>query len=107
MYNGGILFIDEIQNSLHTKLVLELIKFFINNKLNINAQFIFTTHDVNILSAGILRRDQFWFVEKNKFGESDLTCLVDFEEHVRKDASLDKDYLRGRYGALPYLRLGE
>lgn len=107
MYNGGVLFIDEIQNSLHTKLVLELIRFFINNRLNINAQFIFTTHDVNILSAGILRRDQFWFVEKNKFGESDFTCLVDFEEHVRKDASLDKDYLRGRYGALPYLRLGE
>jgi len=107
MYNGGVLFIDEIQSSLHTKLVIELIKFFINNRLNINAQFIFTTHDVNILSAGILRRDQFWFVEKNKFGESDLTCLADFKEHVRKDASLDKDYLRGRYGAIPYLRLVE
>lgn len=107
MYNGGILFIDEIQNSLHTKLVLGLVDFFVKNKLNINAQVIFTTHDVNILDANILRRDQFWFVEKNEYGESELTCLVDFEEHVRKDANIDKDYLRGRYGAIPYLKLGE
>lgn len=107
MFNGGILFIDEIQNSLHTKLVLGLIGFFVNNQLNIKAQFIFTTHDVNILAADILRRDQFWFVEKNKYGESELTCLVDFDEHIRKDANLDKDYLRGRYGAIPYLKIGE
>jgi hypothetical protein len=107
MFNGGILFIDELQNSLHATLVLGLINFFINSKLNNRAQFIFTTHDVNILSANILRRDEFWFVEKNEFGESEITCLVDFEEHVRKDAHLEKDYLKGRYGAIPYLRIGE
>lgn len=107
MINHGVLFIDEIQNSLHTKLVLGLISFFTDNKLNTKAQFIFTTHDVNILAANILRRDQFWFVDKNKYGESEMTCLVDFDEHVRKDANLDKDYLRGRYGAIPHLKNGE
>lgn len=105
MYKGGVLFIDEIQNSLHTNLVIGLVKFFVKNKININAQFIFTTHDVNILASDILRRDEFWFVEKNKYGESELTCLVDFDEHVRKDARLDKDYLRGRYGAIPFFNI--
>ena len=105
LYHGGILCIDEIQNSLHTSLVIGLIKYFVTNKINMKAQFIFTTHDVNILAADILRRDEFWFVEKNNYGESDLTCLVDFDEHVRKDARLDKDYLRGRYGAIPFLTL--
>lgn len=105
MFNGGILFIDEIQNSLHTKLVTALVNFFVNNNIKSNAQFIFTTHDVNILAEKILRRDQLWFVEKNRFGESELTCLVDFDEHVRKDANLDRDYLRGRYGAIPYISL--
>lgn len=105
MFNGGILFIDEIQNSLHTKLVTALVNFFVNNNIETNAQFIFTTHDVNILAEKILRRDQLWFVEKNYLGESELTCLVDFDEHVRKDANLDKDYLRGRYGAVPHISL--
>lgn len=107
MYNGGVLFIDEIQNSLHTKLVISLIKFFMKNHLNVKAQFIITTHDTNVLASDLFRRDQLWFVEKNKYGESDLTCLVDFDEHVRKDASIDKDYLRGRYGAIPYISLEE
>ena len=75
------------------------------NHLNIKSQFIITTHDINILASDLFRRDQLWFVEKSKYGESDLTCLVDFDEHVRKDASIDKDYLRGRYGAIPYISL--
>ncbi len=105
MISGGILFIDEIQNSLHTKLVVGLVEFIIKNKLNKNAQFVFTTHDVNILASKLMRRDQFWFVDKNEYGESEMTCLVDFDEHVRKDANLDKDYLRGRYGAIPFVSL--
>ena len=105
IFSGGVLFIDEIQNSLHTKLVLGLLRFIVKNQINKDAQFIMTTHDVNILGDKSFRRDQFWFVEKNEYGESELTALIDFEEHVRKDALLDKDYLRGRYGAIPYLRL--
>lgn len=105
MFNDGVLFIDEIQNSLHTKLVISLIRFFMKNHLNIKSQFIITTHDTNVLASGLFRRDQLWFLEKNKYGESDLTCLIDFDEHVRKDASIDKDYLRGRYGAIPYISL--
>lgn len=107
LYSGGTLFIDEIQNSLHTKLLIGLISFFVHNNLNIKAQFIITTHDTNVLASNLYRRDQLWFVEKNRYGESELTCLADFEEHVRKDASIDKDYLRGRYGAIPYISLGD
>ncbi len=105
MYSGGVLFIDEIQNSLHTKLVSGLIKFIIKTNEKSNAQFVFTTHDTNILTKNLLRRDQLWFVSKNKYGESELSCLADFDEHVRKDASIDKDYLRGRYGAIPHITL--
>ncbi|MCT4612369.1 MAG: ATP-binding protein [Clostridia bacterium] len=105
--NNGVLFIDEIQNNIHTKLLVELIKTLMCNKADSRAQFIFTTHDVNFLNYGLFRRDQYWFVEKNKYGESELTSLVDFDEHVRKDANIYKDYLRGRYGAIPYTKLGD
>jgi AAA15 family ATPase/GTPase len=105
IFDGGVLFIDEIQNSLHPNLIVGLINFINHNEKNKNAQFIYTTHEVLILATKLLRRDQYWFVEKNKFGASELSCLFDFEEPIRKDASLDKDYLRGRYGAIPYLNL--
>lgn len=105
IFNGGVLFIDEIQNSLHPNLLIGLISFIINNNRNINSQFIYTTHDVNILAKKLLRRDEYWFVEKSQFGASELSSLYDFDETVRKDASLDKDYLRGRYGAIPYINL--
>lgn len=105
IFDGGVLFIDEIQNSLHPNLIVGLINFINHNEKNKNAQFIYTTHEVLVLANKLLRRDQYWFVEKNKFGASELSCLFDFEEPIRKDASLDKDYLRGRYGAIPYLNL--
>lgn len=105
IYDGGVLFIDEIQNSLHPNLIVGLINFINHNEKNKNAQFIYTTHEVLILAKKLLRRDQYWFVEKNKYGASELSCLFDYDEPIRKDASLDKDYLRGRYGAIPYLSL--
>lgn len=103
--NGGTLMIDEFGASLHTHLSLELIKIF-QSTLNNDAQLIITTHDTNLLRGDLLRRDQIWFTEKNKLGETDLYSLVEYKinqaNSVRNDASFNKDYLLGKYGAIPY-----
>lgn len=103
--NGGTLLIDEFGASLHTKLSIELIKLF-QSSLNLNAQLIITTHDTNLLRGELLRRDQVWFTEKNEYGISDLYSLVEYKinqaNSVRNDASYNKDYLLGKYGAIPY-----
>ncbi|HJV16336.1 MAG TPA: ATP-binding protein, partial [Bacillales bacterium] len=70
------------------------------------AQLIFATHDTTHLSKKLFRRDQIWFVEKDRFGCSDLYSLVEYkldEEKVRNDASFEKDYILGKYGAIPYI----
>lgn len=66
-----------------------------------NGQLIFTTHDTNLLSKDIFRRDQIWFTEKDRYGSSDLYSLAELK--VRNDASFENDYIKGRYGAIPYL----
>jgi AAA15 family ATPase/GTPase len=70
------------------------------------AQLIVTTHDTNLLRKDLLRRDQIWFAEKSPEGISDLYSLVEYKinqaNSVRNDASFSKDYLSGRYGAIPY-----
>jgi hypothetical protein len=65
------------------------------------AQLIFTTHDTNLLGAGLLRRDQIWFTEKNNDGASHLYPLSDFKP--RKEENLQSGYLQGRYGAIPFI----
>lgn len=67
------------------------------------AQLLFNTHDTTLLDTAILRRDQIWFVEKDQEGASHLYPLSDFS--ARKDGALEKGYLRGRYGALPFIDL--
>lgn len=103
--NGGVLLIDEFGASLHTKLSIELIKIF-QSSLNTGAQLIITTHDTNLLRGELLRRDQIWFTEKNDLGVSDLYSLVEYKVNqansVRNDATFNKDYLLGKYGAIPY-----
>lgn len=102
---GGTLLIDEFGASLHTKLSIELIKIF-QSSLNKRAQLIITTHDTNLLRGELLRRDQIWFTEKNEFGATDLYSLVEYKVNqaasVRNDATFNKDYLLGKYGAIPY-----
>jgi hypothetical protein len=66
-----------------------------------NAQLLFATHDTNLLSNKLLRRDQIWFVEKDEFGASHLYSLAELK--VRNDSSFEKDYLQGRYGAIPLI----
>lgn len=104
LVEGNILFIDEIESSMHPLLVFAIVKM-INSKINNpkNAQFFFTTHNISILSKSFLRRDQLLFLDKNKYGETELFSLSDFKG-IRKDASYEKDYLMGKYGAVPILK---
>lgn len=102
LLNGHVLVIDELDSRLHPLLTNFIIKLFNSSEHNIhNAQLIFNTHDTNLLSNKVFRRDQIWFTEKDIYGASDLYSLVEYK--VRNDASYEKDYLLGKYGAIPFL----
>lgn len=109
MENGSVLFIDELNARLHPLLVRNFVLSFLNSKININnAQLIFTSHDSWQLNANLLRRDEVWFTEKNRMGISDLYSLADFVDEdglkIRKDENYEKNYLLGKYGAIPTLK---
>jgi hypothetical protein len=104
--HGGVLCIDELEASLHPMLALELVRLFNDPLQNPHgAQLIFTTHDTNLLSnvvgEPLLRRDQIWFTEKDESGATHLYPLTDF--HPREEENLERGYLQGRYGAVPFL----
>ena len=102
MENGEVLLVDEIEASLHPLLVRFLIERFHSTTNNPkNAQLICCTHDTSLLDRDLFRRDQIWFTEKDRSGESTLYPMTDF--HPRNDESFEKAYIRGRYGALPVL----
>lgn len=100
--NGSILIVDELDARLHPNLVCKIIELF-NSKLHnpMSAQLIFNTHDTNLLNVGLLRRDQIWFTEKDRYGASILYSLNDYSP--RKNENLEKNYLQGNYGGIPYL----
>ncbi|WP_242043140.1 AAA family ATPase [Anabaena cylindrica] len=101
LQNGEILIIDELETSLHSMLSKALIKMFNDPEINKNnAQLIFTTHDTTLLNDEIFRPDQVWFIEKDK-SMTKLYPLLDFRP--REDESLQKGYLLGRYGAIPFI----
>lgn len=104
LHKGLTLVVDELDTSLHTLLVQELVRLFHRPEVNTGgAQLIFTTHDTSLLDAyGLFRRDQVWFVEKHPDQSSSLYPLLDFSP--RKNEALERGYLQGRYGALPFLR---
>lgn len=98
---GGVLILDEFGSSLHVKLIRAIIDLFHSPVTNPHsAQLIVATHDTHLLDQRLFRRDQIVFVEKSRSGQSILTDLVEFKG-VRNDASLETDYLQGRYGAVP------
>jgi uncharacterized protein len=106
--DGGVLVIDELDASLHPLMTLALTRLFESKEHNSkNAQLIFATHDTNLLTNGHYRRDQVYFIEKDKYGASHLYSLVSYKEEdgatIRKDRSFEKDYIAGRYGAIPYI----
>lgn len=100
---GGVLIIDEFDANLHPNLSRKIVQLFNSTKTNPNnAQLIFASHDSNFLDARFFRRDQICFIEKNKYGGSQITSLAEYKG-IRNDASFEKDYLLGKYGAIPYL----
>ena len=106
---GSVFFIDELNARLHPLLVRNFLLTFLNPEINTNhAQLVFTTHDTWQLSNQLLRRDEIWFVEKDERGVSTLYSLADFVDEagsrIRKDESYEKNYLIGKYGAIPTLK---
>ncbi len=100
--NGEVFLVDEIDSSLHPLLTRFLIQRFHSSKTNPkNAQLIFNTHDLFLLDQELFRRDQVWFVEKEMDGATRVYPLTDFKP--RNDESLERRYIRGRYGALPII----
>lgn len=103
--SGFTLVVDELDSKLHPNLICKLVSLFNSKELNPkNAQLIFNTHDTNLLSSGLFRRDQIWFTDKNKFGEARIYSLADFKtDEVRKTEPFEDNYIRGKYGAIPFL----
>lgn len=102
--NGDVLFVDELHDNLHPQMLRFIVGLFNDSATNrTGAQLIFTTHDTSLLDQKYFRRDQVWFVDKKKDHSSKLYPLSDFSP--RKDREdVGKNYLLGKYGALPYFR---
>lgn len=103
---GETLFVDEMDSKIHPNLIQKIVDLFNSQKTNRkNAQLIFNTHDTNLLSSNQFRRDQIWFVEKNRYGAASLYPLSSFKtnEKARKDDNFEENYLLGRYGGVPSL----
>ena len=97
-----VLIIDELDSLLHPLMAIAIIGLFNSQQTNPkNAQLIFATHDVNLLSNQLFRRDQIWFTEKNRQEATDLYSLVEFD--IDNNASFEQDYIQGRYGAIPFI----
>ena len=104
--NGGVLFIDEFDSSLHPLIVENIIKLFNDKRYNKNnAQLIVSCQSVSLMTNKLFRRDQIWICEKDKYGASEIYSLMDFEDLVRKDANFNKNYLAGKYGGVPNIDL--
>lgn len=106
---GEVVFIDELNSRLHPLVLRTIIQMFLNKEINKNkAQLVFTSHDVWQLKSDIMRRDEIWFTEKDDKGRSTLYSLSDFMDEdgvkIRKDEDYQKNYLLGKYGAIPKLK---
>jgi hypothetical protein len=99
----AFIIIDEIDSNFHPYLLIKLIEFFNSPLINkSNSQLLFTSHDTNLMSPSIMRRDQFYFTEKNEDNSTRLYSLADLKG-IRNNADFAKQYLAGFYGALPIL----
>lgn len=99
--NDSVYLIDEIDRSMHPILTKGILEYFISNFSKSNSQLIVTTHESNLLDLDLLRKDEIWFVEKDKLGFSKFYSLLEFMP--RSDKDIKKGYLNGRYGAIPFL----
>jgi AAA15 family ATPase/GTPase len=99
---GGLTIVDELGTNVHPNIVRNIVRMFQNPTTNPNnAQLIFTSHDNTLQRNNLLRRDQIWFTQKRSDQSTELYPLTDF--HVRNDLAIDKAYLDGRFGAVPFL----
>ncbi len=98
--NERVLVVDELDSSLHPLVVQHLVKQI--HHAGANAQLVFTTHDATLLSQSLLRRDQVWFMEKDKTSSTRLYPLSDFSP--RENEAIERGYLNGRYGGIPFLK---
>lgn len=99
---GQILVVDELDSSLHTLLVRQLVSLFHSSETNpLGAQLIFSTHDTALLDTELFRRDQIWLTEKDDHQATRLYPLTDFSP--RKGEAIERGYLAGRYGGIPFL----
>ncbi len=109
LQRGTILVVDELDAKMHPLISRELVSLFNDPKHNpLGAQLIFTTHDTNLLSSNLLRRDQIWFTEKDLQERTDLYSLRQIVlpdgTKPRGDGNLERNYIKGRYGAIPYIQ---
>ena len=105
---GSVLVVDELDAKMHPLISQYVVALFNNRETNPHgAQLIFNTHDTNLLSKNTMRRDQIWFTEKNEKGETDVYRLMDVvmpnQQPPRNDANLERNYIAGRYGAIPFI----
>ncbi len=101
---GGVIFFDEFDNSLHPKLSKFLIKLFhLPQSNHTNAQLVLASHDTTLLDKTLFRKDQIWFTEKNKYGETELFCVTDFKD-VPDNIPFDEWYLKGKFGGQPHIK---
>ena len=108
LINGNTLIVDELDAKLHPLLTRNIVLLFMDPERNKHgAQLIFATHDTNLLDLSVLRRDQIWFAEKDKVESTDIYSLVEFEEDGQEEPNnkhdIERDYIRGRYGAIPFI----
>jgi len=96
-----VVVIDELDRSLHPLLCWEFIRLFSETAPGAHKQLIVTTHEAHLLNQDLLRRDEYWFVEKDKRQQTQLASLSDFK--VRNDLKIEKGYLQGRFGAIPFI----
>lgn len=104
---GKVLIIDEMDAKLHPNLMEKLVLMFQDHAINYKgAQLIFATHNTNLLSSKLLRRDQVWIVEKNQLGATRLYSIADYKTNkgkARNTEAIEQNYIDGKYGGVPFL----
>ena len=102
IHGSGVILIDEIDRSFHTKLIIRFIELFFANTKNLEIQLIATLHDVNVMDLDLVRQDEIWFIYRDEdTGASNMYSLNKFQ--IRFDKKVIKDYLLGQFGSIPVL----
>jgi len=102
LLESRVVIIEEFDARLHTLLTKAILKLFNSTILKSNAQLIVASHDTALLDSEIHRRDQIYFIEKNIYEASSAVSLVEYKP--RKDSPYNKNYLEGKYGAIPFIQ---